>query len=135
MGEGDSDNEATKLGRLLSLAGEDDPDGWLPGDLAEIWKHQLAAPLEIELKETSGTLTEHDRQRAAPRTFGDLLRDESPPMELLKLVKTLAKKRRASGVFPAEIAAAIYYSTIAAAMSRHQARISELDDAALKARI
>jgi hypothetical protein len=129
VSEGISD-EAAKWRRLLALTREDQSD-WLPGDLGQIWRHQLGAPLEVELAEGFRKWAQSNDQGTAPRTFEDLLGHPAPPLELLRLVKNLAKERRAKPTFPSEIATALYYAAIAIAWARYEQRITELDDAAL----
>jgi hypothetical protein len=118
-------------GRMLALAHEDS-SGWLPAELAQIWRHQLGAPLDVELAESWGEWTANNSQQAAPRTIGDLLSHPAPPRKLLLLVKGLAADRREQDSFPVEIATALYYATAAVALTRLGERITELDDATLR---
>jgi hypothetical protein len=124
-------NEAVKWGRMLALVHEDS-SVWLPGELAQIWRHQLGAPLEVELGESWDQRCGNNVQPPAPRTVGDLLSHPAPPRTLLLLVQRLAADRRAQDAFPAEIATALYFATAAVALTRLGERVTELDDAALR---
>ncbi len=72
-------------------------------------------------------------QGAPCQSFGDLLRQPSPPLELLELVKDFAKANadHPEHGLPKEIAAVLYYACIAAALLRLKARISKLSEADL----
>ena len=58
----------------------------------------------------------------------------SPPVELLKLTKDFAKLNldHSQSTLPTEIAGALYYTSIAAALVRLDMRISQLTDADLR---
>ena len=73
-------------------------------------------------------------QDGLPRSFADLLRHQSPHLELLELVKDFAKANadHPENGLPKEIAAVLYYACIAAALLRLKARISKLSDADLR---
>jgi hypothetical protein len=124
--------EATKWGRLLGLA-RPDQGGWLPDDLAHLWRHQLQTPLDEELRGELGAAfpdgAARDRDSGAPNTLEALLIHRSPPLELLKSVQQLAKARRGQAEYPSEIATALYYVVAALGLARHGARISDMDKA------
>ena len=118
-------SRAQHLARLLASGAEPAPL-WQPGELAAIFRHQLAAPLLDDL----GPFAGNPPPGPLPRNFGELLQQPTPARELLELVKDFAKanlEHPASGL-PGEIAAAIYYSSIAAALVRLNVRISQLSD-------
>jgi hypothetical protein len=95
-------------------------DLWKPDELRSIFLHQLAAPLDGDLG------------AASTQTFGQLLRDERPPLALLRSVKDFAKRSRNSeSPLPEDVATALYFAAIAAALLRHGERISDLDDKGL----
>jgi hypothetical protein len=121
------------LAQLISLAGDRMPQ-WLPDDLAAMWRHQLSAPLEYDLAEAATDartiVTQFSSASDAPlRTFGNLLRHPSPPLDLLRFTKDFAKARRAEpdAAFPQEIATALYYAAIAVALVRQHQKLTELD--------
>jgi RNA polymerase sigma factor (sigma-70 family) len=115
---------------------------------AEIYAHclwldleLLRAPLEGPLARTT-PFPEEERTRhvlvvgrlaaeSTPplRTLGDLLAHPCPPLALLDEFRMVAKRfREEGGLVPAEVATVFYYVAIAAALARHGARISKLDD-------
>ncbi len=103
---------------------------WHDDELAEILQHQLQAPLLFDLAGVmeSVDLTIPRDEMAAIGSFGELLQHSSPPLTLLKLMKEFAKSsdRAGEAPLPPEIATALYYASIAAALARHGERISRL---------
>jgi len=69
-----------------------------------------------------------------PATFGDLLHHPQPPLEMLQRVKRFAKacKVKAEGPLPPEVATVLYFASIVVALLRCEARISELDNKAIR---
>jgi hypothetical protein len=129
----------TLLSGLLLLA-DDKSATWSPAELASLWRHQLAAPLLVDLGTVEPDAAMTISQATATdlrklESFVDLLDHPSPPIELLQLAKSFAKSRRSAGPdagFPAEIATGLYYLSIALALTRLGRRISEMEDAKLK---
>jgi hypothetical protein len=68
------------------------------------------------------------------KSFADLFQHPAPLVELLELVKDFAKANldHPESGLPGEIAAALYYASIAAALVQLDARISQLPDADLQ---
>jgi hypothetical protein len=106
--------------------------------MAAIFRHQMAAPLLADLQEVARAAGRRLEPPAADQgarfpSFADLLRHAEPPLELLELVKDFAKCNAShpENGLPKDIAAAIYYACIAAALVRLKARISKLSDADL----
>ena len=109
---------------------------WHPDELEAILKHQLSAPIEVDLVSLERHLAARLRLAAASqglllKSFGDLLHHPNPPLELLKLTKDFAKACRLSrgGPLPREIATVLYFASIVVAMVRCRRRITRLDDA------
>jgi len=126
------------LADVMGLATKEG-DLWAPADLGAILRHQLAAPLADEL----GPLDERvgdklDAHRAAGGgaldTFGDLLRHPRPPVEMLKLTKRFARRSKGhpAAPLPGRVATILYVASIVAARTRRSARISRMDDQALR---
>jgi hypothetical protein len=67
------------------------------------------------------------------KSFADLFHHSAPPVELLELVKSFAKANldHPESALPGEIASALYYLSIAAALVRLDQRITRLSDADL----
>jgi hypothetical protein len=122
----------------LLAAGEPPAGLWRPEEMAAIFEHQMAAPLLADLGGLAPPAARRlealaAAQGAPVRSFADLLRDQSPPLELLEMVKDFAKANadHPENSLPKEIAAVLYYACIAAARLRLKARISKLPDADL----
>jgi len=129
------DSDPHALAALLD-AGSDDDRIWNPAELEAILKHQLSAPIEVDLVSLERHLAARLRLAASSqglllRSFGDLLHHPHPPLELLKLTKDFAKACRLSrgGPLPREIATVLYFASIVAALVRCRRRITRLDDA------
>jgi len=129
------DSDSHTLAALLD-AGEEDNRVWNPAELAAILKHQLSAPIQVDLTAMEQRLAARLRlatesQGLLLKSFGDLLHHPNPPLELLKLTKDFAKACRLSrgGPLPREIATVLYFASIVVAMVRCRRRITRLDDA------
>jgi len=68
------------------------------------------------------------------KSFADLFHHPSPPLELLELIKDFAKANldHPESGLPDEIATTLYYTSIATALVRLDARITQLPDADLQ---
>jgi hypothetical protein len=117
--------------RLASLFGLDESGRhiWQADELAHILAHQLSTPLFFDASRLASLTVEGQ----SLRSFGDLFRHPSPPLDLLRLTKDFAKESDARGEdpLPPEIATVLYYGVIAVALVRHGRRISSLDDGRL----
>lgn len=132
----DSDSHA--MVALLD-AGTDDNRIWNAAELGAILRHQLSAPIQVDLVCMEQRLAAQLRLAAESqglllKSFGDLLHHPNPPVGLLKLTKDFAKACRLSrgGPLPREIATVLYFASIVVAMTRCQRRITRLDDAATR---
>jgi hypothetical protein len=128
-----------RLGRALELS-SDAPHPWTPDEIAAIYRHELNAPLHVEL----GALDESSAARVGEllasvgtesRTIGGLLHSREPPVEMLMMLKDFTKALidHPDGPLPREVAGAIYWSSIAVALARRGQRITSQDDAKLLA--
>lgn len=132
------DGEPRHLAGLMGLDGAAD-DLWTPDELGAILRHQLAAPVQYDLMLNRA---EHDETTAQPAegqalrggTFGDVLHEARPSLELLEQIKQFAKQHhsRPNGSLPAPVARVVYYASIVAAMMRCGRRITRLDDQSLR---
>jgi len=129
---------AKELSELLA-AGEERARLWRPDELAAIFKHQVSAPMLVDLGGFDPRTAEQlklvsEAQGLLLKSFSDLFQHPAPPVELLELVKDYAKANldHPESGLPAEIASALYYMSIAAALARRDARISKLPDADLR---
>ena len=111
---------------------------WRPDELGAIFRHQLSAPVLVDLGGYDAGLAARLRnlgeaQSLLLKSFADLFLHPAPPRELLELTKDFAKANMDSAVsaLPGEVAAALYYTSIAAALVKLEARISRLSDADL----
>jgi hypothetical protein len=129
MDDNDSSGAPRRLARLFGL----DERGrhlWQADELSHILAHQLSTPLFFD----TSRLTAVTVGGQSLRSFGDLFRHPSPPLDLLRLTKEFAKASddRVEDPLPPEIATVLYYGVIAVALVRHGQRISSLDDGRLR---
>jgi len=129
---------ADKLASLLAT-GEEGARLWRPEELAAIFRHQMSAPMLVDLgaldaRTAARVKTLSAAQNLLLKSFADLFHHPTPLIELLELVKNFAKSNldHPESGLPGEIAAALYYTSIAAALARLDARISQLPDAELR---
>jgi hypothetical protein len=111
---------------------------WRDEELGAILRHQLTAPLQVDLINLERGLalkvrTLAESQGLTLKSFGDLLAHPNPPVELLKITKDFAKACRLSpnSPLPHDIATVLYFASIAAAMVRCRRRITGLTNDAL----
>ena len=131
-------SRAKKLAALMAT-GQERADLWRPEELAAIYRHQMSAPVMVDLgafdpRTATRLRTLGEAKGLLLRSFDDLFHHPAPPIELLELVKDFAKANldHPESGLPREIAAALYYASIAAALVRLDARISQLPDADLQ---
>jgi hypothetical protein len=112
---------------------------WRPEELAAIFRHQLTAPVLVDLGRFDvGTAAKlkglTDSQGLLLKSFSELFHHPTPPLELLALTKDFAKANmnHPESALPGEVATAIYYLSIATAAVRLGERISQLTDADLR---
>lgn len=119
---------------------------WEPGELGDVLRHQLAAPLyfggggdEHELRFDAAPAPSHLVPSPAPRarpptTLAALLSDPAPPVEALRRVKEWAKPAMQGYTddLPREVAGVIYFAAIHAALARAGQRITHLPDGTLR---
>jgi hypothetical protein len=112
---------------------------WRPEELSAIFRHQMSAPILVDLggfdPATAVRLkTLSQAQSLLLKSFSDLFHHPVPPLEMLSLTKDFAKANmdHPESSLPHEVAAALYYASIAAALVRLDARISQLNDADLQ---
>jgi hypothetical protein len=131
-------SRAKKLATLMAT-GEERAKLWRPDELAAIFRHQMSAPMLVDLgtfdsRTATKLRTLSEAQGLLLKSFADLFHHPAPLIELLELVKDFAKANMdhpESGL-PDEIATTLYYTSIAAALVRLDARISQLPDADLQ---
>ena len=131
-------SRANKLAALMAT-GEERVTLWRADELAAIFRHQMSAPVLVDLgtfdpRTATRLRILSEAQGLLLRSFDDLFHHPAPPIELLVLVKDFAKANldHPESGLPGEIAAALYYTSIAAALVRLDARISHLPDADLQ---
>jgi hypothetical protein len=120
-------------------AGEERARLWQPEELGAIFRHQMSAPILMDLggldPATAGRLkTLSNAQSLLLKSFLDLFLHPVPPIELLTLSKDFAKgnMEHPDSSLPNEVAAVLYYVSIASALARLDRRISQLSDTELK---
>jgi len=122
----DAELESSHPSRLSRMLAADGATLWQPEEMGGVLRHQLSAPLEAELGPVGPPTM-------PGMTFGELLHDPHPPVELLRQVKRFAKACTLvrDGPLPPEVAKVLYFGAIVVARLRCGARISELNDEAL----
>jgi hypothetical protein len=112
---------------------------WRPEELKAIFRHQMSSPILVDLGGYDpGTAVRlhalSEAQSLLLKSFSDLFHHPVPPIELLLLTKDFAKANmdHPESSLPQEVAAALYYASIATAVVRLDKRISQLNDAKLK---
>jgi hypothetical protein len=131
-------SRAKKLASLLAT-GEERTKLWRSDELAAIFRHQMAAPVLVDLgtfdpQTATRIRIQSEAQGLLLKSFGDLFHHATPPIELLDLIKDFAKanlEHPESGL-PVEIATTLYYTSIATALVRLDVRISQLPAADLQ---
>ena len=143
MSESDSSaaiikGRAKELSALMTSSDERGPL-WRADELASVFRHQMSAPIAVDLGSYDTRTANHLKTLSASKglllsSFADLFNHAAPPLQLLQLTKDFAKANMdhpESGL-PAEIAATLYYASIAAALVRLDKRITQLPDADLQ---
>ncbi len=126
------------LGHLIAFD-EADRALWPVEDMRRMLRMQLGAKLHLEF-DRAGMIERSAVQALAEaasppvRTFADLFHHARPPLELLWAAKDFAKNCRENphSEMSPEIALAIYYGSIAAALAHRCERITSLDDDELR---
>ena len=127
------------LATLFDVSAEDqDSPLWQTDEFGAILRHQLAAPIRIDLDNLERLAarninTSAESSGLALKSFGDLLEHPHPPIELLGIAKNFAKACRISprGHIPSDVATVLYFACIAAALTRCWSRITGLSNAEL----
>ena len=112
---------------------------WRPDELAAIFRHQMSAPVMMDLGGFDAATAVRlkllsDAQGLLLKSFAELFHHPAPPVELLEMTKEFAKLNldHPDSTLPSEIAAALYYTSIATALVKLDARISQLHDEELE---
>jgi hypothetical protein len=133
-----SKSRANELAALMAT-GEERAKLWRPDELAAIFRHQMSAPMLVDLgtfdpRTATRIRTLSEAQGLLLKSFADLFHHPAPLIELLELVKDFAKAHldHPESGLPNEIATALYYTSIAAGLVRLDTRISKLPDADLR---
>jgi hypothetical protein len=131
-------SRAKKLASLLAT-GEERTKLWRADELAAIFRHQMAAPVLVDLgtfdpQTATRIRIQSEAQGLLLKSFADLFHHPAPPIELLESIKDFAKANldHPESALPDEIATTLYYSSIATALVRLDKRITQLPDADLQ---
>jgi hypothetical protein len=125
------------LAQLIDLDASPKPL-WDSHELGSILRHQLTAPLQLQLSQDQAPPAISPRAHSDPaaslsQSLRDLLADAHAPVGLLVTIKDFAKKHAAhiGSPLPQEVSRVIYLLAIAAAMVHCHRRITRQDDAEL----
>lgn len=131
-------SRAQQLSTLMA-SGEERGPLWRPEELAAIFRHQMSAPVLMDLGSFDPRTASQLKALTAAQglllsSFADLFNHSNPPIQLLQMVKDFAKANldHPESGLPREIGTALYYASIAAALVRLGKRISQLPDADLR---
>ena len=135
--------DAARLGRAIALGSSratgDSAVHWSADEVAAIYRHELTAPLHVELGALDAVTARRLKLVSASnglllRSMGELLHHPNPPVELLAMVKDFGKASldHPDSPLPREVAGVLYWSAIAAALVRAGQRITSLPDAKLR---
>jgi hypothetical protein len=118
------------LAALVDLAADDDIV-WRGEELAGVLRHQLEAPIRVPMEplaEPQELAAHAQASGLLLRSYGDLLFHPHPPLPLLRMVKAFAKRCRLGrhGALPREVATALYFAAVVAALLRCHRLITRL---------
>ncbi|HEY1789343.1 MAG TPA: hypothetical protein VGJ73_14380 [Verrucomicrobiae bacterium] len=129
---------AQQLSALIA-SGEERGPLWRPDELAAIFRHQMSAPVLMDLGSFDPRTASQLKaltlaQGLLLSSFADLFNHANPPVQLLQLVKDFAKTNldHPESGLPREITTTLYYASIAAALVRLDKRISQLSNEDLR---
>jgi hypothetical protein len=112
---------------------------WSAGELAAVFRHQMAAPVQFDLArlgpQRAGQLQLLcEGEGLLLKSFNDLFAHPCPPLELLRLTQEFAKLNRQSqaSAIPAAVATVLYYASIATALVRCGVRTTAMSNADLR---
>jgi hypothetical protein len=132
------DTDHKRLATLFDVADGGGGRLWNDAELAAILRHQLSAPIQVDLGrfERGAALkvrTLSESLGLTLKSFGDLLTHPNPPLELLTVTKDFAKACRLSprSPVPSEVASVLYFACIAAGLVRCRSRMTRLSDVTL----
>lgn len=124
--------DSRALSRLLDI-GNEESHLWTEDELAAMLRHQLEAPLAIDLKSVAADienqLSELRGQDDKPlSTFADALFHPNPPLVLTTLIKEFAKQLRDNQVLNDDIASFLYVAAICAAIGNGDRSMTSLEN-------
>lgn len=132
------ESSAERLARFFALD-EARVSPWNRRELAQVFEHQLKAPLRLGLVEDGPTMKSAGpvlgaEERLALDTFEKVLFHPRPPVEVLRLIKEFAKAHLVAWPvhLPEEVAGILYYGTIAVGLVKCGERISRLTNQELR---
>jgi hypothetical protein len=131
-------SEPGRVAKIMGLAATH-PQPWLPQELRAVLVHELDKPVRFDLGALDRGIAAQIRTLAEAeglvvKSLADLFLHPHPPLELLRLTKDFAKTHQMhpESSLPEEVAQILYYASIAAALARHEMRISQLDNQQLR---
>lgn len=134
MEDGIRRTDPTRLASMLESQPGDRP--WKADELADVLRHQLAAPAEFGENAVDDACSTPALDASSPERgwcINELLLQPNPPINLLTQLKNFAKGQALDPghVLPQDIAIVLYYAAICSARLHCQQRITELDDRSL----
>jgi hypothetical protein len=136
MAESESTSTFARAMADLLRPPEEQTKSWTVEDLRSVLRHQLEAPLAIDLGSGSHPAQPEDSTGISPplESFEDLLSHQAPPTTLLQRAKSFFKTRRhmLQHELPIDVYTLLYYAAIAAGLVRNQERLTKLTDDELR---
>lgn len=126
--------DPTRLASMLESQPADRP--WKENELADVLRHQLAAPAEFGENPVNDVCSNSALDASTLEKgwcINELLLQPNPPLTLLTQLKNFAKGQALDPghVLPQDIAIVLYYAAICSARLHCRQRITDLDDRSL----
>lgn len=134
-----NNNKSKDILRALMTPSQPDMVPWLSKDLRAILEHQLTTTLGseldylVEISHLSREQVSSILKGIEHRTFGNLLQDISPSIQVMRLIKEFGKaSMMGNGDLPRDVARVLYVLAILRGRQAGVRNISMLDEASLE---
>jgi len=128
--------DAARLAGLMDI--EPDQREWGSDEKAAIWRHQMSAPMGVDLGNLGAAAAPKLKSLCLSEgllisSFRELIQHPNPPVELLIVVKDFAKlmRKHPHSPLPPDVSVALYYACVAAALVTSDERLAGVSEAEL----